>query len=608
MSHQTLELGMSADPCLTKAKLKTLFITLPQRDTPGTFPPYGPLAVMTYLKKAGYANIVLYNMDLRRPSREEAVDYIVSYHPDVLCISAPVSTSYENCKYYSLEIKKRLPKATIVLGGNLAASAEIILKKTAVDICVLGEGEIACKELFDVLSGNRPRSDLPKIKGLGYLEGGTFINTGYAEQLPMEEVYDVDWNVLDEHSRKHCFQKFADFASDAVRIKYFAGIYGGKGIEAEKLNKTVGVIACSKGCVSRCTFCHRWQKGVRFIPPEILIQRMKDLMEHDNVGAFEFADECFGADIKWLHKFCELVKPLNILWYSAGMRVKQITPEIIAMMKEAGCRAIIYGMETGSERMIEVMEKRAAIEDNIRAFRLTLEAGLYTIPQLIIGMPGENPETIQESAEFIAKNMALDKTQNPREVSINFAQALPGTPLYEYARHKGMIGESVDEEEKYLLHISDRNACDEETTLNFTEHPRLALLSWRNIILCILKYEYVKKFGLKHYYRVMFDGNKRPALWSMIKHKAFGYMLDSYPRLAYRLRHFMWLFKLVDVNKKKGPKVALGFLSEFIVYHIKSIGQKKLSFEHKSLRRIVEKDVTNPFKGTEAMVPLRKGR
>lgn len=608
MGDQTLELDLVANPSEVKAKLKTLFITLPQRNTAGSYPPFGPLAVMTYLQKSGYTDLSFYNMDLRRPSREEALDHIASVNPDILCISAPVSTSYENCRYYSLEMKKRLPKLTIVLGGNLAASAEIILKKTGVDICVLGEGEIACKELFDVLAGIRPRSELSRIKGLGYLEGGEFVNTGHAEQLPMEEVYDVNWRILDEYSQKHCFQKFAHLAQDPVRVKYFTGIHGKQGVEPERLDKAIGIIACSKGCVARCTFCHRFQKGIRFIPSDILIRRMKDLMENYNVGLFEFADECFGADIKWLHKFCELVKPLNILWYSAGMRVKQITPEIIAMMKDAGCRAIIYGMETGSERMIEIMEKRACIEDNIRAFRLTLEAGLYTIPQLIIGMPGETPETIEESADFIAKNMVLDKAQNPREVSINFAQALPGTSLYEYARHKGMIGESVDDEEKYLLHISDRNACDEETTLNFTAYPRITLLSWRNIILCILKYKYAEKFGLKHYHQIMFDGDKRPTLWSMIKHKSFGYMMDSYPRLAYRLRNWMWLFKLADITKKKGPRAAWGFLNEFIVWHIKSIWQKKPIFEYKSLRMIVEKDLSNPFKGTEAMVPLRKGR
>ena len=607
MGDQTLELDVATNPGEVKVKLKTLFVTLPQRNTAGTFPPFGPLAVMTYLQKSGYTNLSFYNMDLRRPSREEALDHIASVNPDILGISAPVSTSYENCRYYSLEIKKRLPKLTIVLGGNLAASAEIILKKTGVDICVLGEGEIACKELFDVLSGIRPRSDLSKIKGLGYLEAGEFVNTGHAEQLPMEEVYDVDWTILDEHSRKHCFQQLKDFAPDPVRIKYFQGIMN-QGIDPEKLNKRVGVIACSKGCVARCTFCHRWQKGIRFIPPEILVRRMKDLMENYNVGVFEFADECFGADLKWLYKFCELIKPLDILWYSAGMRVKQITPEIIAMMKGAGCRAIIYGMETGSERMIEIMEKRASVEDNIRAFRLTLEAGLYTIPQLIIGMPGETPETINESADFISRNMILDKSQNPREISINFAQALPGTPLYEYARHKGMIGESIKEEEKYLLHISDRNACDEETTLNFTAYSRLTLLSWRNIILCILKYKYAEKFGLKHYYRIMFDGGKRPTLWSMIRHGSFGYMLDCYPRLAYCFRNWMWLLKLIDVIQKKGAKVAFRFLREFVVWHIESIGRKKPSFEYKSLRWIAEKDISNPFKGTEAMVPLRKGR
>lgn len=589
----------------TRKNVRTLFVTLPQRDTPGTFPPYGALAVMSYLGKKGYVDLSLYNIDLLRPKMEEAIDYIVSYNPEILCISAPVSTAYDNCRTISLAVKKRLPRVKIVLGGNLAASAEIILKKTGVDLCVLGEGEIAGTLLFDHLSQNRPFSELRKIKGIGFLdEKGDFVNTGHADQLPVEEVYDIDWDVWDEQSFNHCFRKLKEIDPASMNMRYYTGINGQ--VSAKHLESRIAILACSKGCVARCTFCHRWQKGIRYIPVEILMRRMKLLMERYGVGIFNILDECFGADLKWLYKFCEAIKSLGVIWVVAGMRVKQIAPEIISMMKDAGCRAILYGMETGSARMIEVMEKRASVEDNERAFRLTLDAGLQTVPQLIIGMPGENHETIAESADFIARNMVLSKYQNPREVSINYAQALPGTPLYEYARHKGMIGESIDDEEKYLLHISDRNACDDETTLNFTEYSRLTLVSWRNIILAQMKYRYAETFGMAHYYKVMFREGK-PSLWSLIESKDFGLMLDLYPRLTYRLRRFMVVLKFIDIWKKRGPRVAFSMLWEFVVVSAKRL-KKGPDIQYKSLRRIVEKDLKDPFKGSEAMFPLRMGR
>ncbi len=591
---------------LAHKKNKTLFVTLPQRDTPGTFPPYGALTVMSYLKKKGYTDIKLYNIDLLRPSDQEAIDYIVSYNPELLCISAPVSTAYENCKTISLAVRQRLPHVKIILGGNLAASAEIILKKTAVDICVLGEGEIAGTLLFDHLSQNRPFNELYKIKGLGFLSGkGEFVNTGHADQLPMEEVYDIDWNVWDEQSFNHSFRKLKQIDPKSMNMRYYTGINGQ--VSAKQLESRIAIFACSKGCVARCTFCHRWQKGIRYIPVEILMGRMKLLMERYGVGIFNILDECFGADLKWLYKFCEAIKSLDVIWVVAGMRVKQITPEIISMMKDAGCRGILYGMETGSARVIEIMEKRASIEDNERAFKLTLDAGLQTIPQLIIGMPGENHETIEESAEFIARNMVLSKYQNPREVSINYAQALPGTPLYEYARHKGMIGESIDDEEKYLLHISDRDACDDETTLNFTEFSRLTLVSWRNIILAQMKYRYAKAFGMAHYYKVLFPGGK-PGLWSLIRKKDFGLILDLYPKLTYSLRSFMVPLKFIDIWKKRGARVAFGMLWEHIAVNIKRLYKKSPGIQYKSLRKIVENDLKEPFKGSETMVPLRMGR
>jgi hypothetical protein len=113
--------------------------------------------------------------------------------------------------------------------------------------------------------------------------------------------------------------------------------------------------------------------------------------------------------------------------------------------------------------------------------------GLQTIVQLVIGMPGETDETIEESIGFLKRvspHLQSWKDRAPSEViSINYAQALPGTPLYEYARERGYIGKAVDEEEQYLIRISDTDAYAEDHFINHTGYPMLKVLMWRPLML-----------------------------------------------------------------------------------------------------------------------------
>jgi len=574
-------------------------------------PPFGAMAVINSLRKAGYKDTFLYNIDVLRPSWEDAIDYIVNYNPDILCISAPVSTAYENGKFFSLELKKRLPNMIIVLGGNMAISAEILLQKTGTDFCVLGEGEKVCCQLFDKVTRNRPRKEYYAIKGLAFLDGARFVNTGYADPLSKEEIFNIDWDDLDSLSIKYCFRPVKDL--DRQQYKSFLnnanGGIGSYSINNEEhvLNKSIVTVFCSKGCVTHCTFCHRFNKGIRIIPPDIIIDRIKKLIERFNVGVVYFGDECFGASHKWLREFCELIKPLNVLWRVSGMRVSQVSPDIIEMMKEAGCRTIIYGMEAGSERMLQVMEKRVSLADNYNAIRWTVEQGLYTVPQLVIGMPGECPETIKETADFMSYAMTLDRSLDPKRISINFALALPGTPLYEYGRSVGLIGATIEEEEQYLLSVSNVEAGDGIKTINFTHYPRLMLLSYPRFIKSIVNYRYMKKFGIDHYYKMIFQEYKRPVILHILKNKSISDIFYLFPTLVYKLRYLLWIVKFMEIIKANSLAYALGLFREYLRFIGYKLRGKKFFFEYISLRKIIDKS-SNSYTGNKKMVMLRKGR
>ena len=123
------------------------------------------------------------------------------------------------------------------------------------------------------------------------------------------------------------------------------------------------------------------------------------------------------------------------------------------------------------------MEKKTTLQDNRNAQQWTVNAGFYsTIIQFIIGMPGESPETINETLEFSKWAYTLNENLNPLIFSINYAQALPGTPLYEYGRKLKLIGRDIDSEEEYLIFVSDRDAADVGSVVNFTDYPMAVLL------------------------------------------------------------------------------------------------------------------------------------
>ncbi len=248
-----------------------------------------------------------------------------------------------------------LPDTLVVLGGNLAASAEIILRKTGVDICVAGEGEKIFLNIVRKAESARTLDDYLTIPGLVMLDGnGELRSTGYETPLDKSEIYDFEWSdLIDNADMGTYFHVVDDEDYDRSWLRHDP-----RAQDPSRRGKRVVLLPGAKGCVARFTFCHLFDKGIRYIPVERIMKRLEEVIEKYNVGFVKCSDENFGTDRRWLRDFCEAIKKYDILWCVAGMRVNCITPEQIEMMKDAGCVAIVYGMETGSPKMLEIMEKR----------------------------------------------------------------------------------------------------------------------------------------------------------------------------------------------------------------------------------------------------------
>jgi len=609
------------------SKMKILIVTIPLRDSPDRSIPYGALTIMNYVRKHGYGDVALYHIDDLRPTFDEAIKYITDYKPDVLGISAIVSTAYEFTKSLSLEVKNKLPDTLIALGGNMGASAEVLLRKTGTEIVVIGEGEKAFLNVVRRSETTHEPSEFSDIKGLAILDGeGEFVNTGYEVPLQADEIWDYDIRDLAQATDiKEVFKRA--FIEDAPVAQWIAN--DPRSQAPHRRNKTIGHIASVKGCVARCTFCHRWDKGIKHISIEKIMKELDQQIEDFNVGYVMIFAETFGNDIKWLKEFCEEIKKRDVLWWSGGMRANAAaaTPEWLEIMKDSGCACLTYGNETGSEKMLQIMEKKVSIEDNYNSMEWTIGAGIYTGIQLVIGMPGETSETVEETINYCNFVTTLSPKKDPNYISANYAQALPGTPLYEFGRHKGLIGADLDSEEEYLIMVSNRNARDETTTLNFTEESTLTMRTWRPRITISVNYNFVKTFGIAQYYRAMTsskdfqnlinkcaglagkDRRSIPGLAYLLGHGYFGLAMICHPITFHRLKKLLPLMILIIAARNEGMGRAWRLSSEHVLYRLRRLNRRKVfSHEYKSLRKIVSKDLgALPLDSVE-MQPLRDGR
>lgn len=612
--------------------MKVLVVTLPLRANPSMMPPLGAMCVINYLRKAGHQDVHLYDIDAIRPHYQDAIEHIVAAQPDVLGISATVSTSYAYSKRLTADLKARLPNLLIVLGGNMAAAAEMLLRRTAVDICVLGEGEIVFKNVVERAQKTRNPADFVDIPGLMVINAaGDLTNTGYEAALLPSQVWDIDWADIENTPRFNL--SFPPAITNGLPSRAFR--HDPRAYEPHRANKKIGFLTVAKGCVARCTFCHRWDKGIRHIPVDEVIRRLDVMVERYDVGFVATIAESFGNDKRWLDEFLTRIEPYDLLWETSGVRTSTLTQEWIERMKKAGFCRIVCGNESGSERMLSVMEKKLNIQDNYNTSRWIIEANMGGALQFVLGMPGETDDTIDETIDYIKFATTINPDQNPTEVSVNYAQALPGTPLYEYARHRNLIKPGLDGEEEYLLRISDRDAHDSETAINFTDYPTLQWLAWRPRISIEVNRNYIRKFGYAQYAKTImrdvdFLGGTastmsrritplmpylqrgvQPPFWQFLRLMATGQSglsIIFFPNALYVLRKFLWLLVLAYEVRQGGVRRGLRLLGEMLVKMPKIMRGKQSSHGYRSLRKIVEKDF-GPMQGDALeMEPLRKGR
>jgi len=442
--------------------------------------PFGILHILSWMEKKGYDRDI-YDINCLRPSDGELIKNFKRIKPTVVGLSATLSHCYPNVKRITKILRELFPDIWIVLGGHLSGSSNVILHKTETDICIAGDGEIPFVKLLDYFKLHPTRRQLDyaglhQIKGLAFIDKNNKLkvtgnsNTG---QLPASEMTYPDYDKLrlglqEFGGNGELIHEFFEPIKELELMNRFISLIRNSQqsqlrSEALKLyekneNKKIAPVFSSRGCVARCTFCQRARKGYSAYVPSDLENHVIELKEKYNVGAIHLVDENFGSDRKQGYELARIMKKHDFIWYADGVRCTSVTYEDIKFYKEHNMFGIGFGIESGSQKILDIMEKKYTPEKIYNAISNCKKVGIYSTHEgYLLGMPGETEKTVKESAEFRAL-LAFESEKDWNLDTLPYLViAIPGTPLYEYCQQIGAIGKSLDEEEDYLIRTSETN-------------------------------------------------------------------------------------------------------------------------------------------------------
>ncbi len=483
---------------------KILLINIPAGPFPTDYPPVAISRVMDGIDDSLGCEASFFNLDLYRPAFDEIAEKVREVMPDIIGISAMLTPTYGYLKKLSNFLGERFPDAIQVVGGQMNVIANIILLKTRVKFCVIGESEPVFSSLIRrlMLDRFRPEDMEPytEIKNLVFLKDGRPLFTGYGSEDAGKGVRQFNYKRIAAFSGLENYIHRIDGQYFRVRLinsdvnDLFRIFY------PENLDKNMATAFTSKGCVNRCTFCHRFTKGYKVIGNDDVISYIEDLKKEQNVGMVIFSEENFGNHKKSTAGIIDYLKTSGLNWAAPAVRVRSVNEEILKNWKEAGCVHVNFGIESLSQKILNVMEKNSTVEENLNAIRLCNKYRLFTVMGLVIGMPGETEETIEETLCNL-KTVIPDDIDFPFEIYINFVQAIPGTPVYEYARRQGLIGKTLEDEERYIESLQDVDANEIKHYLNFTDYEKEELAHWKYYITMELICSYIEKHGYLKVFR-----------------------------------------------------------------------------------------------------------
>ncbi|MDP2924963.1 MAG: radical SAM protein [Nanoarchaeota archaeon] len=328
-------------------------------------------------------------------------NFLESFNPEIIGFGITTSEVIFDFMYLGKLIKEKYPKKLIVVGGvHATIEPDSVLKKPYVDFIIRGEGEEAFLEFCDMFD-----KDPKKLK--------TLKNVNNNPLRPLSNIENL---------------KLPDYG--LVDINKYAAFY----------------LSLSRGCPGNCTFCYSrkmWGKDnhpfIRAYSKEKAIQAVKELVEKYKIRVFSIVDDNFVPFKSRAIEICKILENYDAHFFCFG-RADYVNDEVLSALKKAGCHTMQIGFESGSQRILDLLNKKITVEQNYKAVECCKRNNITCDASFMIGLPTETEEDLEKTAEFIKKS-------RPDIVNLKIFLPLPGAELFDYCVNKSLIKKPTTLEE-----------------------------------------------------------------------------------------------------------------------------------------------------------------
>ncbi|MFA6317552.1 MAG: radical SAM protein [Elusimicrobiota bacterium] len=381
-------------------------------DAGSLLPPMGVASIAAYMRQQGL-KVSIVDALAEGLFVDECVERVLAEDPSVFGISL-ISSSVVIAQEIARKVKARKPGVVIVAGGpHMSAVAEETMRRMPqFDVGVFGEGEHTAVELVKALEARGWQArDLDKVDGIVFRRGAELVRT-----RPRAYIEDLDTLPFPAYDLLPNLAKFYRLPGGCLK----------------RLPATSMV--ASRGCPKECTFCDRSTFGRKFrsYSADYMVRLIKHLMEEYGIRDVAFYDDNLMGSPPKLRAFCRRLQEerLDLTWSCFGS-VDFIKEDDFPLMKEAGCWQVSWGLESGSQRMLDLYRKKVKVGHMEKVLKASSDAGLDNRGFFILGGPGETKESMEETLAFI-------KRAPLTSFHVTFFTAYPGSEACRTAREHGV--------------------------------------------------------------------------------------------------------------------------------------------------------------------------
>ena len=402
--------------------MKILFINPPYTNFEGIKESGGHMLPLSFGYLASYAKKEMPNLEFEVLDCEaEGLNYkliekrVQTAEPDVVGLTCPTPAMKHVYKISEI-VKQVCPDAKVVAGG---VQPTVLPERTMeegekIDFIITGEGEITFAELLQAL--RKDQKEFSNIAGLGWRkENRAIVN-----------------------QRRELIKSLDTLPFPARNIFNLELYYSAPTKKVSEESATP--IITSRGCPFNCIHCPSkiiWQGNIRYRSCDNVIAEIEECINRYNLREFNFFDDTFTVNRERVMEICQRIieRKLRIYWICLA-RVNTIDDTLVKAMKEAGCKKISFGLESGSQQILDLMRKKTTVEQGKKAIETVKKQGLETHAAFMLGNVGETVETIKDTINF-AKSLPLDNA------TFFITSPFPGTDLYQIAQKLGNINENT---------------------------------------------------------------------------------------------------------------------------------------------------------------------